>query len=140
MLFSSVRFQSPCGEEGLKDLKAILLLVVLVMLVSIPLRGRGFESRAENAITGQGIEVFQSPCGEEGLKEHLFVTVLPKNGAVSIPLRGRGFESVCDYADCVDVLEFQSPCGEEGLKGFAEGALRGRRSRGQIHGGLKLTA
>ncbi len=65
---------------------------LLLLIVSVPLRGNGLES-LNYSFKSCSLIKFQSPCGEMGLK------------AVDVPLDS-----------CYLFWVFQSPCGEMGLK------------------------
>ncbi len=61
-------FQFPCGEKVLKVWTSVNSLNKR-HLVSVPLRGKGFESLYINMIqVSLLMKLFQSPCGEKVLK------------------------------------------------------------------------
>ncbi len=85
-------FPSPCGEEVLNQPETRALELTIGTDVSVPLRGRGFESMSKLGLEELPQDRFPSPCGEEVLNRQ--VVVLP-----------------CQHSP----LEFPSPCGEEVL-------------------------
>ena len=96
-------FQSPCGEGVMKDASPEKQAMINKLIVSVPLRGSGDESRhytqdqvdtivsvplrgsgdERSMPNGHGIEMhlngFQSPCGEVVMKGH------GKNGSINRP-------------------------------------------------------
>ncbi len=83
--------------------------------VSVPLRGRGFESMFTSAY--QYYDTYVSvPLRGRGFESSNLQAGKAQLGLVSVPLRGRGFESPgAKQVAAAEVSMFPSPCGEEVL-------------------------
>ena len=65
------------------------------MIVSVPLRGNGYETQGTSHFVNNGFKAFPSPCGEMGMKQD------------KLQLAG-------EFSDWFN--GFPSPCGEMGMK------------------------
>ncbi len=86
--------------------------------VSVPLRGKGFESLGNlSEQFNVGFE-FQSPCGEKVLKAFWVFRDVRSIDRVSVPLRGKGFESlyINSEKNTQEILEVSVPLREKVLK------------------------
>ena len=105
----------PLRGCGFEIMVKIILNAASRLIVSVPLRGCGFEMIEIVKSYGE-YEKFPSPCGDVVLKFIMpFLTSFISN--VSVPLRGCGFEIlrrclVFDFRKGV----FPSPCGDVVLK------------------------
>ena len=129
------RFPSPCGDVVLKSVPCVW--PHQGTLVSVPLRGYGFEmlvyeyeghyywefpSPCGDVVLklcrDSGLcraSTFPSPCGDVVLKSPTAVQS-SDIGSVSVPLRGCGFEMSALPMPLADTLQFPSPCGDMVLK------------------------
>ena len=69
-------FPSPCGDMVLKYSLTITLLSFVCNMVSVPLRGYGFEIFMDEMLTA-GYELFPSPCGDMVLKFRRVLLIRP---------------------------------------------------------------
>ncbi len=111
-----MEFPSPCGEMGMKRDWQWRKRKDRSRLVSVPLRGNGYETFGFNQpstspvsvsvpLRGNGCETgatttvkktvnrFPSPCGVMGVKHRGVEYVPQQNISVSVPLRGNGCET-----------------------------------------------
>ena len=85
-------------------------------MVSVPLRGCGFEILMQSFVEEVNENLFPSPCGDVVLKFCVCSGECTGRRGVSVPLRGCGFEISVSGRQKTDYSRFPSPCGDVVLK------------------------
>ncbi len=67
-------FPSPCGEMVMKNVWVRSNIKKLLKLVSVPLRGNGYEKQSISRIPSEVSITFPSPCGEMVMKNDYDIT------------------------------------------------------------------
>ena len=112
-------FPSPCGDVVLK-FHRFGFVQPSRSIVSVPLRGCGFEIQYREVCIEYRRKRFPSPCGDVVLKCLYCRAHFPWSDTVSVPLRGCGFEILArDVLADAKLLVFPSPCGDVVLKSVA---------------------
>ena len=114
---SAFTFPSPCGVWARKDgfyrshPDMLKVGINAVREVSVPLRGKRFETSTALMNFGTPWEEFPSPCGVRDLKPLVGKTALFRSMSVSVPLRGKRFETAFVMLGSVAPVRFRPLAG-----------------------------